>query len=87
MIARRFTYEFWQDMNALNVEWPKSEPRASEYIAEMIEFIKGLIANGMLMLLTAMFISMLLHCRNMDNSPDRILRHDGGSQRTSNSTK
>jgi len=46
MVARRFTYEFWRDMESLNIERPHSEPRASEYIGEMIEFIKGLIANG-----------------------------------------
>ena len=45
MVARRFTYEFWRDMYSLNTEPPQSEPRASEYIAEMIEFIEGLIAN------------------------------------------
>ncbi len=46
MVARRFTYEFWRDMESLNIERPHSEPRASEYINEMIEFIKGLISNG-----------------------------------------
>ncbi len=46
MVARQFTFEFWQDMKSLNIESPHSEPRASEYIGEMIEFIKGLIANG-----------------------------------------
>src|SRR5580658_1674708 len=30
MVARRFTYEFWHDMYALNTEPPHSEPRASE---------------------------------------------------------
>lgn len=46
MVARRFTYEFWRDMDSLNVEMPDHEPRASEYINEMIDFIKELIAKG-----------------------------------------
>src|SRR5271155_2492080 len=34
MVARRFLFEFWQDMYALNIEPPHSEPRASEYIPQ-----------------------------------------------------
>ena len=43
MVARRFLFEFWRDMNSLNIQAPHSEPRASEYIPQMIEFIQGLI--------------------------------------------
>ena len=45
-VARKFLYEFWHDMNALNIQPPDSEPRASEYVHEMISFIEGLIAQG-----------------------------------------
>jgi cysteinyl-tRNA synthetase len=43
MVARRFLFEFWHDMYALNIEAPHSEPRASEYVRDMIEFIQTLI--------------------------------------------
>jgi len=45
-LSRKFTYEFWADMTALNVSWPDYEPRATDYIAEMISFIEDLIASG-----------------------------------------
>ena len=42
-VARKYLYEFWHDMNSLNIQPPDSEPRASEYVHEMISFIQGLI--------------------------------------------
>lgn len=45
-IAREFTFSFWRDMHDLNVSLPDAEPRATEYIALMIEFIEGLIEKG-----------------------------------------
>lgn len=45
-LAREYTYAFWRDMAALNVQAPDYEPRATEYISQMIEFIKGLIEAG-----------------------------------------
>ncbi|MCH2227098.1 MAG: cysteine--tRNA ligase [Candidatus Caenarcaniphilales bacterium] len=45
-LSRKYTYEFWADMSALNVSWPDFEPRATDYIDEMIEFIQGLMDKG-----------------------------------------
>lgn len=45
-IARRFLYEFWRDMDALNTQPPDFEPRATEFVPQMIDFVKGLIAKG-----------------------------------------
>lgn len=45
-VAREFTYTFWHDMRALNVQSPDFEPRCTEFIAPMIEFIAGLIEKG-----------------------------------------
>lgn len=45
-IAREFTYSFWRDMHDLNVSIPDAEPRATEFISRMIEFITGLIEKG-----------------------------------------
>ena len=45
-LSREFTYEFWKDMKALNVSWPEYEPRATDYISEMIKFIEELIGKG-----------------------------------------
>ncbi len=42
-LSREFTYEFWSDMSTLNVSWPDFEPRATDYIEEMIKFIEALI--------------------------------------------
>lgn len=45
-LAREFTYTFWHDMRALNVQSPDVEPRCTEYISPMIEFIQALIEKG-----------------------------------------
>lgn len=45
-IAREYTFQFWRDMESLNVSQPDFEPRATEYIHRMIEFIDGLIKSG-----------------------------------------
>ncbi len=45
-LSRKYTYEFWNDMEALNVSWPEFEPRATDYIPEMISFIEKLIQAG-----------------------------------------
>ncbi|MBS1997679.1 MAG: cysteine--tRNA ligase, partial [Cyanobacteria bacterium SZAS LIN-2] len=45
-LARQFTYAFWHDMASLGVDFPDYEPRATEYIAQMIKFVEELIASG-----------------------------------------
>jgi cysteinyl-tRNA synthetase len=45
-ITERTAEMFHQDMAALNAGNPDVEPRATEHIAEMIEMIERLIANG-----------------------------------------
>jgi|AGTN01.1.fsa_nt_gi Cysteinyl-tRNA synthetase len=45
-VAREFTYTFWNDMHALNVDPPDYEPRATEFIERMIKFTQDLIAAG-----------------------------------------
>lgn len=45
-VARHYLFEFWRDMQALNVAPPDVEPRATEFLQQMIEFIQGLIAKG-----------------------------------------
>jgi cysteinyl-tRNA synthetase len=45
-LAREYTYAFWHDMKELNVESPDYEPRATEYIANMITFTRSLIEKG-----------------------------------------
>ena len=45
-IARIFTHSYHEDMNALNVAWPDFEPKATQYLHEMIDFIKTLIEMG-----------------------------------------
>lgn len=45
-IAERYIKEFYTDMNALGVEIPDCEPKATVHIPEMIEMIKRLIEKG-----------------------------------------
>ena len=45
-IAERYIKEFYTDMNALGVEIPDCEPKATVHIPEMIEMIKKLIEEG-----------------------------------------
>lgn len=45
-LAREYTYTYWHDMHALNMVPPDFEPRATEYIKQMIAFIQGLIEGG-----------------------------------------
>ena len=45
-VARHYLFEFWRDMAALNVAPPDVEPRATEFLSQMIQFIEGLIAKG-----------------------------------------
>jgi len=45
-IAEQFTKAHLEDMKALNILPPTVQPKASEHIAEIIEFITGLINKG-----------------------------------------
>ncbi len=45
-VSKKYTEEFYRDMDALGVERADIEPKATEYINEMIEIIKGLIDKG-----------------------------------------
>lgn len=45
-IAKKYTEEFYRDMERLGVGRAQIEPKATEHIPEMIEIIKGLIEKG-----------------------------------------
>jgi cysteinyl-tRNA synthetase len=45
-VAERFIREFYEDMDALNVERATIEPRATEHIEQIIQFIEKLIRAG-----------------------------------------
>ena len=45
-VAEKYTEEYYRDMDALGIERADIEPRATEYIDDMIEMIKGLIDKG-----------------------------------------
>jgi len=46
-LAERFIAEFYTDMDALGVLRPDIEPKATEHIEEMIEFVQDLIDQGL----------------------------------------
>ncbi|MBI3814067.1 MAG: cysteine--tRNA ligase [Nitrospinae bacterium] len=46
IIAERYIKEFYTDMDALGIERPTYEPKATGHIPEMIEMIKRLIEKG-----------------------------------------
>ncbi len=45
-VARKYTGEYYRDMDALGIERADLEPKATEYINDMIEMIKVLIEKG-----------------------------------------
>ena len=45
-IAEKYTYDYFKDMDALNVKRPDISPRASGHIPEQIEMIEKIIENG-----------------------------------------
>lgn len=45
-ISRKFEEDFLSDMEALNVESPNVLTRVSEYIPEIVDYIKTIIDNG-----------------------------------------
>ena len=45
-IASRYIAEFYTDMDALGLERPQVEPKATEHLREMIEMIKVLLSKG-----------------------------------------
>jgi len=45
-VAERFISEFYEDMDALNVERASIEPKATEHIGQIIRFVKKLIKGG-----------------------------------------
>ncbi|HEY9775631.1 MAG TPA: cysteine--tRNA ligase [Planktothrix sp.] len=45
-VAREYTYQFWLDTHSLNCAQPDFEPRATEYIQHMIDYIKRLVDGG-----------------------------------------
>jgi len=45
-VAERFIKEFHEDMDALNVERATIEPKATEHISQIIQFIERLIEKG-----------------------------------------
>lgn len=45
-VARRFTEEYYKDMDRLGVERADIEPKATDHIGEIIEIVKGLLDKG-----------------------------------------
>ena len=45
-IAERYIRAFYEDMDALGIERPTHEPRATEHVGDMIDHIEKLIARG-----------------------------------------
>lgn len=46
-VARRYTQQFQADFNALGLLKPTREPKATEFIPKMVEFIERLVRRGM----------------------------------------
>lgn len=45
-IGDKYICEYYQDADGLNIKRATVNPRATEYIAEIVEFVKGLVDNG-----------------------------------------
>lgn len=46
-VARKYTEEFYKDMDSLGVARADIEPKATEHIQEIIEIVKGLVDKGL----------------------------------------
>jgi cysteinyl-tRNA synthetase len=45
-VARKYTDEYYRDMDKLGVGRADVEPKATEYIKEMLDIVKGLVEKG-----------------------------------------
>lgn len=45
-VSRIYTFSFHEDMQELGVDWPDYEPKATQYLPQMIEFIETLLKKG-----------------------------------------
>ena len=45
-VAEKYIEEFYNDMDALNVQRATIEPKATEHIAQIVQFIEKLILKG-----------------------------------------
>lgn len=45
-LGDRYISEYYKDADALNIERASTNPRATEYIEEIIDFVKGLVDKG-----------------------------------------
>ena len=45
-ISRKYEADYFEDMKALNVEYPDVITRVSEFVPEIIDYIKKIIENG-----------------------------------------
>jgi cysteinyl-tRNA synthetase len=45
-ITRKYEADYFEDMKALNVEYPDVITRVSEFVPEIIDYIKKIIENG-----------------------------------------
>lgn len=45
-IGDKYIYEYYKDADGLNIKRATTNPRATEYISEIIEFVSGLIEKG-----------------------------------------
>jgi len=45
-LTKKFEVSFWQDLAKLNIKKPEESPRATEYIANIVAFVKELMEKG-----------------------------------------
>ena len=66
-IGDKYIDEYYKDADGLNIKRATTNPRATEYISEIIEFVSGLIEKVMLMKLMVMYTLELRSLKVMDS--------------------
>ena len=71
-LGDRFIQEYYKDADGLNIKRATANPRATEYMDEIIQFVKDLIDKGYAYEVNGVYILIQNNSKNMENYQDKI---------------